>query len=48
METQLFPFLSTIEYAGKADNISKSASEHNTGSTSNAFYWVPLILDRRQ
>ena len=48
METQLFPFLSTIEYAGKADNISKSAREHNNGSTSNAVYWVPLILDGRQ
>lgn len=26
METQLFPFLSTIEYAGKVDAISKTVS----------------------
>lgn len=48
METQLFPFLSTIEYAGKVDAISKTVSEHNIGSTSSAFYWVPLILEHRQ
>lgn len=48
MEIQLFPFLSTIEYAGKVDNISKTVNEHIQGAPMVHYYWASLVLEYRQ